>query len=310
MHAADRNLPDSSLREFRERLPKKPYHTDQLGDYLRIHRAEMALRARYIQFNGPTHQHWLVFDIDRPGAAMDWEDRHVPPPNFTVQNPANGHAHLFYGLSTPVRTAPDGRKGPLRYAAAVQLSLRDSLGADVGYSGFLCKNPFSSHWRTVEWEPRLYELADFEGWLDLSAKPREAANSDAYGLGRNCALFEKLRTWAYRAIRQGWPDAERWYQAVQERAAAYNSFDQPLNTNEVRAIARSVAKYTCKHFSAAGFSAVQAQRGRKGGAAKGASYAEKRAQALALLDAGAKRYEVAEQLGVALKTVSRWKKGQ
>lgn len=37
----------SSTRQFRERLPKKPYHTDQLGDYLRIHRAEMALQARY-----------------------------------------------------------------------------------------------------------------------------------------------------------------------------------------------------------------------------------------------------------------------
>lgn len=300
----------SSLAEFRERLPKKPYHTDQLGDYLRIHRAEMALRARYIQFNGPTHMHWLIFDIDRPGAALDWEDRRVPPPNFTVQNPANGHAHLAYGLATPVRTAPDGRIAPLRYAAAIQGALCSSLGADRGYTGFLCKNPFSSYWRTAEWEPRLYELADFEGWLDLSAKPRQAANSDAYGLGRNCTLFEKLRLWAYKAIRQGWPDADRWQQAVLERAAAYNSFDQPLNTNEVRAIARSVAKYTHRNFNPAGFSAVQAQRGRKGGAAKGASYAEKRAQALALLDAGAKRYEVAEQLGVALKTVSRWKKGQ
>lgn len=257
----------SSTRQFRERLPKKPYHTDQLGDYLRIHRAEMALQARYIQFNGPTHQHWLVFDIDRPGAAIDWEDRRVPPPNFTVQNPANGHAHLFYGLATPVRTAPDGRKGPLEYAAAVQGALRSSLAADMGYSGFLCKNPFNSHWRTFEWEPRLYELGDFEGWLDLSAKPRQAANSDAYGLGRNCTLFEKLRTWAYRAIRQGWPDAERWHVAVLERAAAYNSFDTPLNANEVRAIARSVAKYTHRNFNAAGFSAVQAHRGRKGGKA-------------------------------------------
>lgn len=300
----------SSLVEFRERLPKKPYHTDQLGDYLRIHRAEMALRARYIQFNGPTHMHWLVFDIDRPGAAIDWEDRHVPPPNFTVQNPVNGHAHLFYGLATPVRTAPDGRIAPLKYAAAVQRTLGSALGEDVGYSRFLSKNPLNDYWRTAEWEPRLYELADFEGWLDLSAKSREAANSDAYGLGRNCTLFEKLRQWAYRAIRQGWPDAERWYLAVVERARAYNAFDTPLNDNEVRAIARSVAKYTHRNFNAAGFSAVQAHRGRKGGAAKGAAYADKRAQALALLDAGATQSAVADQLGVTSRTVRNWKSGK
>lgn len=268
MHAIARNLPVSSLREFRERLPKKPYFTDQLGDYLGIHRADVAARARYIQPNGPTHQHWLVFDIDRPGAALDWEDRHVPPPNFTVQNPINGHAHLFYGLATPVRTAPDGRKGPLQYAAAVQGSLGGSLDADTGYMGFLCKNPLNSYWRTTEWEPRLYELADFEGWLDLSVQQkRKAANE--YGLGRNTDLFERLRLWAYRAIRQGWPDADRWQMAVVERARAYNSFDEPLNDNEVKGIARSVAKYTHRRFTQSGFSAVQAHRGRKGGVKSG-----------------------------------------
>ena len=42
-----------------------------------------------------------------------------------------------------------------------------------------------------------------------------------------------------------------------------------LSDNEVKAIARSVAKYTYKHFSEAGFSAVQAHRGRKGGIKSG-----------------------------------------
>lgn len=303
MYATDKDSPSGSLLQFRERLPKKPYHTDQLGDYLRIHRAEMALRARYIQFNGPTHMHWLVFDIDRPGAALDWEDRSVPPPNFTVQNPANGHAHLFYGLSTPVRTAPDGRKGPLLYAAAVQLSLRDSLGADVGYSNFLCKNPFSSHWRTFEWETGLYELADFEGWLDLSSKPRKAANSDAYGLGRNCALFEKLRQWAYKAIRQGWPNADRWYEAVLVRARAYNDFDAPLPDSEVKATARSVAKWTHRNLSRSGFSQWQAAQGRK----KGGERRDKlMPEVEALAARGVSQREIAKATGVPQKTVSRW----
>lgn len=266
MHAIDRNSPNSSLREFRERLPRKPYFTDQLGDYLSIHRADVAARARYIQPNGPTHQHWFVFDVDRLGAALDWEDRRVPPPNFTVQNPINGHAHLFYGLSTPVRTAPDGRVAPLRYAAAIQGALGGSLDADTGYMGFLCKNPLNGYWRTTEWEPRLYELGDFEGWLDLSVQQkRKAANE--YGLGRNTDLFERLRLWAYRAIRQGWPDADRWQMAVVERARAYNSFDEPLNDNEVKGVARSVAKFTHRRFNESGFSAWQAAQGRKGGKA-------------------------------------------
>ena len=67
---------------------------------------------------------WLAYDVDRPGAAIDWSDRGAPAPNISVKNPENGHAHLLYGLSVPVRTAPDGRAGPLRYAAAVEASLQ------------------------------------------------------------------------------------------------------------------------------------------------------------------------------------------
>ncbi|MGQ7289815.1 replication initiation protein [Vreelandella venusta] len=310
MHAIDKNSPSGSLLQFRERLPKKPYHTDDLGDGLRIRDVQKAIQARYIQANGPTHQHWLIFDVDRSGAALDWDDRGAPPPTMTVQNPTNGHAHLIYGLAVPVRTADDGRPGPLRYAAAIENALRVKLDADPGYSGLICKNPLNPFWRVVEWEAALYDLAGLESWLDLSQYSDKRKRLPDYGLGRNCNLFDRLRRWAYRAIRQGWPDSDRWYAAVLERARGYNTFDNVLNDNEVKTIARSVAKYTYRNFSAAGFSAVQAHRGRKGGTAKGMAYADKRAQALVLLDAGAKRYEVAEQLKVSLKTITNWKKGK
>ncbi|MBM1193539.1 replicase, partial [Pseudomonas weihenstephanensis] len=104
------------LELFRERLPAKPYHTDDLRAGLQVRSAERAALARYIQPNGPTHKYWLVYDIDRPGAAMDWSDRNCPPPSITAMNPANGHAHLIYGLKTPVRTAPGAKSDPLRYA--------------------------------------------------------------------------------------------------------------------------------------------------------------------------------------------------
>ncbi|MFG7662142.1 replication initiation protein, partial [Klebsiella pneumoniae] len=40
-----------------------------------------------------------------------------------------------------IRTAPDGNAAPLRYAAAIEAALREKLGADMGYSGLICKNP-------------------------------------------------------------------------------------------------------------------------------------------------------------------------
>lgn len=258
-----------SARRFREHLPKKPYHTDNLGDGLRIRDVKKAIEALYIQANGPTHQWWLIYDVDRSGAALDWNDRGAPPPTMTVQNPSNGHAHLIYGLAVPVRTASDGRPGPLRYAAAIDNALRVKLDADPGYTGLICKNPLNDFWRVQEWEPTLYDLGTLESWLDLTQYADKRKRLPDYGLGRNCNLFERLRKWAYKAIRQGWPDVERWHEAVLTRARAYNEFESPLPDSEVRATAKSVAKYTSQNFSEAGFSAWQSAQGRKGGVKSG-----------------------------------------
>ena len=59
----------AQLELFRERLPRKPYHTDELTSGLSIADVSRALGARYIQPNGPTHRHWIVFDVDQPVAT-------------------------------------------------------------------------------------------------------------------------------------------------------------------------------------------------------------------------------------------------
>jgi hypothetical protein len=91
---------------------------------------ERAILAKYIQFNQPHAMFWLGFDVDRAGAAIDWSDRNAPAPTLTITNPENGHAHLLYALKTSIRTAPDGKMKPLRYAAAVENALRKKLDAD------------------------------------------------------------------------------------------------------------------------------------------------------------------------------------
>ncbi|MCP5613298.1 primase C-terminal domain-containing protein, partial [Klebsiella pneumoniae] len=75
-----------------------------------------------------------------------------------------------------------------------------------------------------------------------------------YGLGRNYTLFDKTRKWAYRAIRQGWPEYDQWLQACYERASAYNlQFAAPLDDNEVSSIAKSIAKWTNVKFNQESF---------------------------------------------------------
>ncbi|MCX2525590.1 replication initiation protein [Larsenimonas rhizosphaerae] len=262
----------ANLATFRDRLPKKPYHTDDFGTGVRIRDVALAIQARYIQPNGPTHRYWLVYDVDRSGAVLDWYDRNAPPPTIVAQNPENGHAHLIYGLEVPIRTAPDGKPGPLRYAAAIDCALSAVLESDRGYSGLICKNPLNGFWRVSEWAPQLYSLSDLDSWLDLTPYSDKRKRLPDYGLGRNCNLFDRLRHWAYRAIRQGWPDYDRWFEAVHQRAQAYNlDFPEPLDANEVRHTAKSVAKWTHQNFSAESFNALQIARGRKGGVASGQS---------------------------------------
>lgn len=265
---------NAALELFNDRLPLKPYFTDELQYGLRIAGKERALLARYIQFNQPHAQYWLCFDVDRPGAAIDWSDRNAPAPTLTIMNKANGHAHLLYALKTAVRTAPDGKIKPLKYAAAVESALREKLDADVGYSGLICKNPNHDNWQIAVWQPELYTLDWLADSLDLKSANEKTILPD-YGLGRNCTLFDKTRKWAYRAIRQGWPEYDQWLQACNERARAYNlQFSSPLNESEVLGLAKSIAKWTSVKFSPEEFrrfvdithsSDVQSNRGRKSG---------------------------------------------
>jgi hypothetical protein len=237
-----------ALDLFNDRLPNKPYFSDDLHFGVRIAGKERAILAKYIQFNQPHAMFWLGFDVDRLGAAIDWSDRNAPAPTLTITNPENGHAHLLYALKTSIRTAPDGKMKPLKYAAAVENALRKKLDADVGYSGLICKNPNHGHWKIAVWQPELYTLDWLADSLDLNAANDKEIVAD-YGLGRNCTLFDKTRKWAYRAIRQGWPEYEQWLKACYERANAYNlQFPACLDEREVMTVAKSVAKWTSINF--------------------------------------------------------------
>ena len=267
-------MTNPALDLFNERLPNKPYFSDDLHFGVRIAGKERAILAKYIQFNQPHAMFWLGFDVDRLGAAIDWSDRNAPAPTLTITNPENGHAHLLYALKTSIRTAPDGKMKPLKYAAAVENALRKKLDADVGYSGLICKNPNHGYWKIAVWQPELYTLDWLADSLDLNAANDKEIVAD-YGLGRNCTLFDKTRKWAYRAIRQGWPEYEQWLQACYERGRAYNlQFPTPLDDGEVMGIAKSIAKWTVHHFSKESFddyvkrthsSEIQSVRGRVGG---------------------------------------------
>lgn len=304
------------LELFEEKLPTKPYATDNLAYGLRICYKQKAITKKYLQHNPPAKIHWLVFDCDKAGAfevaSMQYP---CPPPSFEVRNPDNGHSHLFYGLTVPVVRTDLGRAKPLAYLASVEYALRDLLGADVGYSGLISKNPLHPHWEVVEHQRDLWSLGELAEYLTLPAKlPKQA---QLVGLGRNCTLFNSVRRWAYREVlaHKISGTQETFGAAVLKVCDSFNHFPEPLPASEVKATAKSIARWVWKKYTGRmtdeQFAQVQAERAQKGkGVPRYHHTPERRLQAvLEARQPNAKQVEVAKAYGVTTRTLRNWLKG-
>lgn len=307
---------------FRESLPHHPFCSDDKTASL-IRNVEHALRHEYIQANPPQSVRWLIFDVDREGAAYSWYDKDLPPPSWVATDPATGRGHIAYGLRAPVFRIGNVRPGPLRYLAAIETAYCDRLGADPYYAGLITKNPAHERWRV--WCPAndpLYDLGDLADYVDLPTvlRRRVVREIPAGMLWRNVSLFDELRYWAYAAIKEyyGFSPFVDWHAAVQSHAQSINVFPSPpgpLSLKEVRDTAKSVAKWTWDNITRGDFrefvikthtSEIQAERGRLSGIARRKASLDARAHAVDLRLRGKSTHEIAATLGVSQSTVSRW----
>ena len=303
---------DEFIDSFLTPLPYRPYCADDLAEGLRIRPLKTAKNRRYLQINPPSQLHYLVFDVDRQGAAFAWEDCDIAPPNYAAINPKNGHAHLVYKLAVPVTTSEHGRLEPLRYLAAVERGYRIELGADAGYSGLITRNPYKTP--TLCLHKHEYDLFELSDWLKRDLGEYAEKETAVAGLGRNVTLFDTTRVWAYKAIRFYRIAARSrlfdvWRSEVEDYALGINSqFMTPLAYSEVKATAKSIAKYCWANDYRAEqeFLRKQAARGRLGGIAKGKASTEKRQKAIEMRLVGMSVREIALQLGVGKSTISRW----
>lgn len=267
---------------FIERLPRRPYCTDDKSSGLLIRPQATALGYLHIQYNPPPHVSSLVFDLDKPDSYHVWKDAGLPAPHWISVNRTNGHAHIGYMLAAPVARTSAARQKPLRYLAAIEHVLAKRLGADMGYSGLITKNPTHSDWLTVWHQIDPYSLdylAEFCPDADLAAYSRRS-RKEVTGLGRNVTMFDNVREWAYTAIRSHWrPNGyDSWLCAVQAACECTNVFGLeqggPLPHSEIKATAKSIARWTWRNLTPSTFAdyvdrthtpEIQAIRGAKGG---------------------------------------------
>lgn len=302
---------------FRERLPYRPYCSDDPRRGLHIRGAEQALAYKYIQPDPPCYTAWLKYDIDRPGAVFAAYDADLPPPNLIVENPENHHAHLLYGLGHPVGRSNETSVA-MRWAATIDILFTQALDADRNYSGLTCKTPGHDGWVTHVGRGVLYDLEELSQYVDyndlarLRDRRRRLPN---IGLGRNCNLFDELRHWAYRqvSVYKAAGAFGDWLEAVYREGLKCNHFDAtefagrgPLFRNEVFNTAKSVARWTWDNYTGrmpdAQFSRVQAGRvARRWGQSP-----REAAKRLRLWEEGATTGRVAELVGRSARQVRRY----
>uniref|UniRef100_UPI0028996E45 primase C-terminal domain-containing protein n=1 Tax=Candidatus Igneacidithiobacillus taiwanensis TaxID=1945924 RepID=UPI0028996E45 len=131
--------------------------------------------------------------------------------------------------------------------------------ADPRYVGLVCKNPAHTDWLVWSFHEQLWTLGELAEYLDLdAAKARRYVPDtpeEAYQEGRNVFLFHMARKWAYSAIRDYWaPNGlPQWQDAILGHLWAINGqFHAPLYEPELRAIAKSIAKWTWRRITPTG----------------------------------------------------------
>lgn len=240
-------------------LPYRPMAGSKTGPKDRMPRPQ-ALQHAYIEANVADVLRSLVI-VDHDGGEADRIARDLDlPPSWIAERRDGSHCgHLVYALGSPVCLTNAARRPPVNLLARIEHGMHTLFGGDPAYAGTFTKNPFHQEHLTL-WGPAtaIYGLRELSEALRAlhalpgAGKPRQHVHSSA--VGRNVALFDDTRRWAYPR-RGDFHLPGRWEAAVLEYATTRNElviahdFDKgPLLPREVRSIARSVARWTWRNI--------------------------------------------------------------
>ena len=256
-----------SRSDFINQIISRPFCTDDFKrDGIYRTNKRRALNSVYIEHNNDSFINSIVFDIDSDTAAIAWQDADIPKPNFITQNPANGHAHLFYALSSPVCITENARRKPQKLLKGVIEGLTERLGADPCYTGKITKNPLNPRWRTFWNEQPRFELNYLCEFIDTNKRVKKEVRKSIVAEGRNTALFDNLRFYAYSIIfkYQKNDDFCGFMSALEEEAENINdSFEDQLGFKEINHTIRSISSWVWGTFDSDTFSEIQSNRAKK-----------------------------------------------
>lgn len=260
--------------------PQRPLCSNQKdGGYKRRSRSD-ALDYAYIETNPLCVQSLIVADVDH-GDFWAFEKYDLPAPTWRASTLFADSYHAVWALRDPICLTDAARRPPVNLLARVEAGLRRAVEADESYGGRITKNPLNvAH--TTTWGTNnetaanslqaygLRELASALDYAHLLPKLYERSALRNSGVGRNVTLFDLTRNWAYRAVKRYWNSC---YSEWEETVLAYtvnknlsviaDDWGDPLPSQEVKHLSRSIAKWIWRKFTPERFSEIQSRRVKK-----------------------------------------------
>lgn len=253
---------------------------------------EKALQHDFLQTHPVRARKMLVLDYDGDNSdeimwlikEQVWDMGLLPEPNWITLTPSGG-AHVGYFIYESCGTD----KG-ISYFMSVFDGLKDASGSDLAYTGMKTRNPLTHKTEWLRAEPyTLKELAKY-----AKAKPahwyKRNKKYETHG-SRHLELFSQLSAWAYRECLKPMYNTR----ILIEAQRINEQFEEQLPLSHIVSIAKSIQRFTAKHFSEEKRSAIQRARGKKSGKVRTAKAAENYTMLLDMVAAGLTVKEIAFQ---------------
>jgi len=268
--------------------------TTKEGNYLTSKSYYSLQHYNFIQYNSQDRINIIAVDIDHHKDGGIWLDHDMPQPTWTIFTDRG--VQLMWVLNNPIFTCNENRyrNKHLTYAKDVLNKIIYALDADTNAIGFhrVFRNPLThdslysdsrvdlkdfNHLETppTEWFERVFPKREKHKTLFGSTRDQNLDfSSMKEGDGRNSALFDRLRYWAYAEAKSGtyteFDLAHRGYVLNQ-------AFGQELAIKEVDRIITSIDKFIENTYYKGSYMArttpeertrIASKNGSKGGAVR------------------------------------------
>lgn len=211
-----------------------------------------------IQYNTTKYINYLIIDIDTDQLEL-YKNKELPTPNFILKNRFKRGGHLFYVLD---RTISHEYFKTLWHDTFKYFT--NQLCGDEHYTGYIAKNYLNeADFEYIELEHKAYNINDlykhvknnviynnlFPEEQKVNKKAKLKINNNYAALGRNCAIFESARLYAYSLVKEDLEEKTFKMNLLINLKELNNNYKEKLSDSEIRKIWRSITKYCLKNKS-------------------------------------------------------------